>query len=365
MEGKMRRNILYIILSIITILCLFITAATCSFCGMQLDTGSSEETEEESSTATDKTDREETLQTEDQDRNDDEAESVEGAENHSPVITTVVADEVELDLSNEFRVLVEENINFLVIAQDDDSDELSYYASDSIENNMETVKMDNTAAGFGWVAPSEPGLYEIYITVSDGISEDAQATVHVTVNAMAEAHLLHTERLNIIGSRSGSICYDLDIGEATDTSGIIYAGDDEEHNIYKAYLCFNISSLTGLNISNAQLEIANIRKFGEPLDWATYLSFHSVDYGDLLETSDMDYWGATQVFAVRIDGFGESLVQTSDNLLYTIQQAIDDGRNWYQLSVGLGGAAVTDNDAEEDGYRLLLEGLVLQVSYFE
>ena len=53
----MRRNTLYIILSIITILSLFITAATCSFCGRQLGTVSSDDTKidvEEDETVPDK-----------------------------------------------------------------------------------------------------------------------------------------------------------------------------------------------------------------------------------------------------------------------------------------------------------------------
>ena len=38
----MRRNILFIILSIITALSLFLTAATCSFCGIKLGTAPAE-----------------------------------------------------------------------------------------------------------------------------------------------------------------------------------------------------------------------------------------------------------------------------------------------------------------------------------
>jgi len=368
----MRRNTLYIILSIISILSLFITAATCSFCGMQLGTASSEtestteseqetalqETEDTKDMAADETHRD--VQTEDQSGNEEEADaSVEEEVNHDPVITNVVADEVELDLSDEFRVLVGENTNFLVLAEDQDGDELSYSVSDSIGNNMETVKMDNTAAGFGWVAPSDPGLYDIYITVSDSIGKDAAATVHVTVNAIPEAHLLQTERLNIIGGRSGSYRDD------GDTNGIIYTGDDEEDYTYQAYLCFDISSLAGLDITDAQLEIGNIREFGEPLDFYDTLSFYT---GDLFTGGGFAPEGLTGVIAIHpINELGESLTRTSNVLVSTIQEAIDSGRNWYYLVIEVHGIHMNEasGNSEKDGYRFMLEGLFLELNYFE
>lgn len=58
----MRRNKLYLILAIITIMSLFVTAATCNFCGIQLDTAPSDETKtipkEEANNETGKTDKE-------------------------------------------------------------------------------------------------------------------------------------------------------------------------------------------------------------------------------------------------------------------------------------------------------------------
>lgn len=60
-----------------------------------------------------------------------------------------------------------------------------------------------------------------------------------------------------------------------------------------------------------------------------------------------------------------SIKLKSDNLVSTLQEAVDAGHSWYQIMVGLtGDVGTTNNDNEKDGCRFMLEGLVLQVNYY-
>jgi hypothetical protein len=211
-------------------------------------------------------------------RNDAEVTPTSGQDtNNNPVILHVAANEIELDLSDEFRVIVGENFNFFVIAEDDDDDELSYSASDSNGNNMETIKLDNTAAGFGWVAPTEPGLCELYITVSDDKGGSASAIVKVTVNEMVVSVVSESE-LIADPALSGSIRQ----GQAVMIDDKYRVGDTNNNRQLKGYISFDISGLGGISVLDVSLDMPVFSIYNNPENISDSLDIKVFDYGNSL-----------------------------------------------------------------------------------
>jgi len=107
----MKRDKLFVILAIITAISLFITAATCNFCGIQLDTAPSEE---ESIPGSDKQDSEETTSKE----TEYQAETTEEQTTEQTVEDETAAEETEPEtedeaISEEASIIVLEDINSL------------------------------------------------------------------------------------------------------------------------------------------------------------------------------------------------------------------------------------------------------------
>ena len=348
-----RVNILYIFITVTTIVFFSATAAICNFCGLQPGTESGRGQITTGTTAPAATSVPDTQ------RNDTEttATSAQRA-NNNPVILHVAANEVELDLSDEFRVIAGEIFNFLVIAEDEDDDELSYSVSDSNGNNMETVQLDNTAAGFGWVAPTEPGLYEIYITVSDDEGGSATATVKVTVNELAVSVAREAE-LIADASLSGSIRQ----GEAVITDGKYRAGDTNNNKQLKGYLSFDISGLRGVSVLDVRLDMPVFSIFNNPGNVSESLNIKVFDYGDSLDLGDFVV-GGTHLITFNISATQrEDILSVSENAILknTLQDAINANKTWYQLKLGL--LRETNNDNSGDYIIFDSSTTLLKVSY--
>ena len=171
-----------------------------------------------------------------------------------------------------------------------------------------------------------------------------------------------TNRINIDGSISG---YVKTVGVSGDIGGIIYTGNDEDYHSYiSALMSFPISDLRGVEVVDAQLEIADIRKFGEPQEFAREFIFVSCYYGDKLGNVFDNWQEGIPLSYYPIENVGDSLVLSNELLISEVQNFIDnDERDWFQISVTI--VPPIDEDTEKDGYRFMLEGLFLQVEYIE
>ena len=130
-------------------------------------------------------------------------------------------------------------------------------------------------------------------------------------------------------------------------------------------MSFGIDNLRGVEVVSAQLEIADIRKFGEPQELVDNLVFQSTYYGDyILQEPDNAFLGPV-LAQIPVEDVGNSLTISNVVLASEVQQCInDEERNWFQLVAALAPNNV-DDDVDPDGYRFALEGLVLQVEYIE
>lgn len=157
-----------------TALVIFTTAATCSFCGLQLDTADSDKEpliESEGKTETDSisdSNRDPSIQT-----STTSAES-QGEDSSPPVIREIeLFGGVDLEFYREdFESIasaeIEEiEIPFNIEAYDEDEDELAYSAYDSLGTDFDVTKTDNNNAMFIWTNPSYTGTYVLTVEVSD------------------------------------------------------------------------------------------------------------------------------------------------------------------------------------------------------
>ena len=355
-------------IAVFTIIVFFLVAAVCNLCGIApSNTTDSKATSESITSAQDSAasgSQSSSSETSGQEPQQSDEEDTEQAENHDPVIIRVTADGIELDLAGELRTLINTGINFEVTAQDEDGDTMSYFVSDSNDNNMETEKLDNDNAAFGWVSPGELGLHEIYIRVSDGNGGEANATVKVTANVLAEA---------FEGDGADEPDFSVfEIGPSMPMSGSLsatdilrsadpwcFAGDGFENEQIKCYLSFDISSLLGLpgiEVESAALDLGSLIHINDP-EFAARLDIKAYPYGEL----------GTEDFAVggtALSSCSTSLYEysfSSDALKSTLQQAIDEGKNYYQLKLGLSSA--TDGDGVNDVMRLSYNEIMLSVNY--
>jgi hypothetical protein len=159
----MKKNKLYILSSILIIISLFTTAAACNLCGVPVEIG--EATTEETATG------QQTTRTTQGQSQSTEAPA-EG--NHPPAIREIefMGMDVEFIESeggfDEIPAVVGEEATLTIEAYDEDNDELTYAAYDSLGTSFDVTKIDNNNAEFTWLTPGVPGSYTLTVEVSDG-----------------------------------------------------------------------------------------------------------------------------------------------------------------------------------------------------
>jgi hypothetical protein len=379
----MKNKHLYLFFAVFSIICIFTLAASCNMCGLTIAKETEEEAaeelaesaEEESSSLVSETqsgDSQSDIQTQDQSGNEEVADAdTQDENNHDPIITNVAADDVELDLSDEFRILVGENADFLVRAEDQDDDELAYFISDSNGNNMETERVDNNTVRFGWVAPSDPGLYEIYIEVSDGNGGDDSATVRVTVNPWGVAGgddeedegeagpSLSVRGFGANASISGQVNEDGVVFISSDSSGApsIYVGDTATDLQVRGFISFDVSGISGKNVQGAWLTIRGSRT-GNPTSLSREMRIGSIDFGNSLNGTDYGVSSNTLTSFFPLDETDFSF--TNEELRNAVQSILTAGRQNFQIKMAVDSVS---NNHVPDGFTFYLSDIALEVEY--
>jgi hypothetical protein len=165
----MRKDKLFLMSSILIVIFLLATAATCNLCGVPIEIGetTTEETESKSEISLQPI---ETIQSQSQST---ESQTV---GNNPPEIKEIeVAGGVDIELMEEQFSFInteedyENEIPFNIEAYDEDSDELNYSAYDSLGISFACTKIDNNNAEFIWSPPRAYfGNYVLTMEVSDG-----------------------------------------------------------------------------------------------------------------------------------------------------------------------------------------------------
>jgi hypothetical protein len=378
----MRKNKLYVFLSILTIIFLFGTAAICTQCGANIDkavgglgdnideepSGTEPGGEQPSGTEPGETppgdeppDGE--LPLDDEPPSGDEPPD---EENNPPVIEVVIANGVTIEVGDEVITITRNSINFEVQASDPDDDELLYTATDNLGNIMEVIKIDNNHAQFGWVAPDTAGNYDVTIAASDeeeaadlrvipvsvgheegGSGGYVQDDTTVVPDPALSGNMSESEIPSLASNSSGTPC--------------IYVGDSADGSNIKGYLSFNVNGLSGKTIVEAEVVITSFAPTGDPTTLlGSDLDFYAVNYGDSLEGSDYRTGSYTHLASMTPES--TSFAISGSELIEEIQEVLDDpGRDYFQIKLFFQNA---NGNGDPDGFVIYLSDVVLHITYY-
>ena len=362
----MRRNTLNIIFAIITALSFFITAATCSFCGMQPGASSSDETKidiedaKEEATSEDTKDitSEETVAEE---TNEDTTQTDnEDSGNSRPTISLEISEGPFYSAADDvcyWRV----KANFA----GNPTPKITWsadYSNGTLGKDIAQVNLtrDNPTYTLTATATNSEGSANDSIALSWGC--DGEETEEGSEESIATAEFIGRE--TTIQADSLLSGYIID-GESIIRSIGGMAGDYRTNKQIKGYLSFDISELEGVDVFGAELHMDNLMIYGNPAAISPSLNFKVYDYGDSLDFGDFAV-GGTNIHTFNISSveIGDNLVlKDNEALVNTLQGAINNGKHWYQLKFGLLGT-VSNND-EEDIIVFDLSTAKLKINYSE
>ena len=163
----MKKNKLFIISSVLIMICLFTTAVTCNLCGNPVKIAVSEQD-------TSGMKPEPTGETEGTTRPEPQSPAEPVEDNNPPVIEEIelMGRDIEFMAAegafDEIPVGAVSGPILTIEASDPDDDAIQYTAYDSRGTSFEVTKIDNNNAEFLWELPSEAGPYTLTVEVSDG-----------------------------------------------------------------------------------------------------------------------------------------------------------------------------------------------------
>ena len=160
--------------------------------------------------------------------------------NQDPVISSLVA--------NPVTVLPQSNSTVTCVASDPDGDTLTY--------SWEASEGEITGVGktVTWIAPDREGWFTISVTVDDNKGGLSISTVSV-----AAERAVATETFTPVASETGTVTSAGD----RDTSRTI-AGDSKANEGYRAFWSFDLYSLRGTDVKEAQLTFTTKKVVGDP-----------------------------------------------------------------------------------------------------
>ncbi len=368
----MRKKKLCLISSILIIISVFATAATCNLCGVPVEIGATTEGENAGSI---ETGQQNSATTQSQSQSTDAPVQ----DNHPPVIADIEMAGYSVELFEEAGVFDEVTISYSedaedtpvsIIATDEDGDELTYSAYDSRGTNFDVTKIDNNNAEFLWDLPSEAGSYTLTIEVSDEKGETVSRPIQMNlVLGVVEFIEPETEpegeaageSLRSFGaeaSLSGQVNEDGGVFIAEDTVGApaVFVGDTATDIRVYGFLSFDVSEIAGENVLNAWLNLV-ANRIGEPTTFTSSLSIASTNYGPTLGSED--FGAVTDGLYSGRPGFSDFSF-TNDHLKEAVQNVLTEGRQYFQIKLSVPSPS---RNGTSDGFNFLLSNVSLEVSY--
>jgi hypothetical protein len=232
------------------------------------------------------------------------------------------------------------------IASDPDGDSLSYQwsvnAGTLLWNTSKTVK---------WVTPASAGYYEITVIIEDG--KGGTDTKTETVRVIP----LFVENLSII--EWGHVIKDT--STCRNSTCKIMVGDYSNNKPVKGFVSFNISNMAGHKVRQATLVFTNPLKWGDPtFNLIQKIRVEVVDWGsDGLKTADFDISG----IELLNSSYNPDFTFTNQEIKDTLQDAIDNSKDRYQIRVYHSGSP-TNNNNTQDTWSYSVNNISLQVQYY-
>lgn len=236
----------------------------------------------------------------------------------------------------------------IVTATDPDGDSLNYnWSADG--GFFDSITIPDTE----WTAPDTAGTYNITITVGDGNGGIDTETIAVEVESSQTQPTINKYIPVVLGEGGQS-------NEGGGYFGLNYftAGDDGLFNdMYKGFISFDITGLSGATITEAELSFSVNSTQGDASNFLP-LGLFSVYWGDRhIEITDF-YITGDSIESFTVPNF----ICSHSNLRQYIQNAIDSGKPRFQVMIHFTGLE-TDNDSVKDTWGYKPNGINLNVTY--
>jgi hypothetical protein len=342
----MKKNKLYIFLAIVTAVFLFGTAAVCNQCGApveeKIDVG-----EEESIAKEEEGNKEEEIsegETAEEEDKEEEAEE----EGEAPTI------ELEIYEGPLYSA----------------ADNICYYRIKAIVTGSPapTVEFSKDDSNGVWGSKkSQVNLYgpgETYTLTATAINSEGSETAAIDISWGCDipAEVVEADvTLAAEDSRSGYI--------SGTTSGVytngtlVYVGDNSSDEPVKGYLSFNISdigSLDNVTVKEAGIIIAGVGHIGDPWVAGDEMHIKVFYYGDSLDYPDDYAVGGSLVKTFNTSDTLGDLSFSNDSLKNELQDAINNGKSYFQLKIGLNGVS---NNSYSDVYKFESTNTSIHIKY--
>lgn len=231
-------------------------------------------------------------------------------------------------------------------AFDPDGDNITYEWTVS-GGSIDDVNAKTTA----WNTPDSLGSYTIQVEIEDGRGGYAVEIINVNVGSQIQIGRMDVP---IVWQEGGSISPD-EIGYRIANNHIV--GDTYTNEQCKGFISFDITNLSGANITGATLTVNNSRIIGDPSGFIPlWVSSANWEPGNIVLDD----------FNIPVDLIQEfstlSFICDSPNLKSYIQDAINSGRDRFQVVLFFNGMA-TDNDNDYDIWEYSDYGINLEVFY--
>ena len=357
----MKKNISFIIISLLIINILFVTAATCNMCGKPLEISIG-------STGTEDTEKQQIPQAASgQEQSSNARDQQEG--NSSPTIDKIEIAGMDIDEAVQGGYFDElpsaeaegAEITVSVQASDSDGDALQYISYDSLGTDFEVNVIDNNNAEIFWAVPVIVGPYRLVIEVLDDKGGKDSYAVDMTFYDSSED--LPAEGVNEV---SPELVYDetgmIEANGSRAITGYVYAGDMHDSDEYfNGYISFDISDLTGIEVVSVTLTMNLDSEHGNR-SYLGNLRIGTIDYGTgALSASDADI---PAELLVSLPNSTTHISYSSDELADELQKNINSGKDRFQLKLYWSHPGSNLDDAS-DGLIYAQDDIHLAVQYIE
>jgi len=147
----------------------------------------------------------------------------------------------------------------------------------------------------------------------------------------------------------------------------ILIGDTIVGNAMKGYLSFDISALHGVDVQICTIQFKHIGNSNHPESFASNIVVKVFDYGDSLDASDFAV-GGTQIASIPVSDTNFIIWGTGPDptpLRNELQKAIDAGRDYFQLKLGLDAITNGDDIIDTKDIYNCSEDVELYITYLE
>jgi hypothetical protein len=371
----MQKKKLFVIVSILTVIFLFGTAAICNQCGIGTES-TEEDTSDEQSQVSGSGNQEASGATVDDETTatdgtgdteggeDTEGEESSEGENNPPIIESVTLGDRSVINEDEIITFTGRELPFTVQSSDPDGDELRY---DHWIEGADVVSVEQIDNEYHFVViPTSTGNNEVEVAVFDEEDAADNGTTILSVGfeeGSGGGFVFDDITIAPDVSLSGSIDEDRVVSIAGDSSGVpsVYIGDTPAGGITKGFLSFNVRELSEKTVDEAEIIISSFTRVNDPESLlGSNLDFFAVDYGESLDGSNYTTSRYTYLTGMAPD---RSSFRISGNTLKdAIQEVLDDsGRDNFQVKLFFENAN-TDGDA--DGFIIYMSDIQLIVTYY-